>query len=79
MTLAGLLPPLCDNGGVLVDGGYSMSGNVNSLKNWSLIMPTVDNLPVGHEFTFRCVQWLTGFRFAGYHNDVNGSEYCIRC
>ena len=25
MTLAGLLPPLCDNGGMLVDGGYSTS------------------------------------------------------
>jgi len=23
MTLVGLLPPLCDNGGLLVDGGYS--------------------------------------------------------
>jgi hypothetical protein len=23
MTLVGLLPPLCDNGKVLVDGGYS--------------------------------------------------------
>lgn len=22
MTLAGLLPPLCDNGSMLVDGGY---------------------------------------------------------
>jgi predicted acylesterase/phospholipase RssA len=26
MTLAGLVPPLCgDNGGMLVDGGYSKS------------------------------------------------------
>lgn len=24
MTLVGLLPPLCDNGDVLVDGGYGM-------------------------------------------------------
>lgn len=24
MTLVGLLPPLCDNGSMLVDGGYSM-------------------------------------------------------
>lgn len=23
MTLVGLLPPLCDNGNLLVDGGYS--------------------------------------------------------
>lgn len=23
MTLVGLLPPLCDNGSLLVDGGYS--------------------------------------------------------
>jgi hypothetical protein len=23
MTLVGLLPPLCDNGSMLVDGGYS--------------------------------------------------------
>lgn len=23
MTLVGLLPPLCDNGQLLVDGGYS--------------------------------------------------------
>lgn len=23
MTLVGLLPPLCDNGNMLVDGGYS--------------------------------------------------------
>jgi hypothetical protein len=23
MTLVGLLPPLCDNGKLLVDGGYS--------------------------------------------------------
>ena len=22
MTLVGLLPPLCDNGNILVDGGY---------------------------------------------------------
>lgn len=25
MTLVGLLPPLCDNGNMLVDGGYSKS------------------------------------------------------
>jgi len=24
MTLVGLLPPLCDNGSILVDGGYRM-------------------------------------------------------
>lgn len=24
MTLVGLLPPLCDNGNILVDGGYRM-------------------------------------------------------
>ena len=24
MTLVGLLPPICDNGEMLVDGGYSM-------------------------------------------------------
>jgi predicted acylesterase/phospholipase RssA len=27
MTLVGLLPPLCDNGDMLVDGGYSKSAN----------------------------------------------------
>jgi lysophospholipid hydrolase len=27
MTLVGLLPPLCDNGSLLVDGGYSRSTN----------------------------------------------------
>lgn len=28
MTLVGLLPPLCDNGNLLVDGGYSKFGDL---------------------------------------------------
>lgn len=45
MTLVGLVPPLCDNGNMLVDGGYSeLSSMITcaSLINYSL----VDNLPV---------------------------------
>ena len=29
MTLVGLLPPLCDNGNVLVDGGYGESNHAS--------------------------------------------------
>lgn len=48
MTLVGLLPPLCDNGSLLVDGGYSkrsiLSLYYHRLKTMSII--AVDNLPV---------------------------------
>jgi hypothetical protein len=45
MTLVGLLPPLCDNGEMLVDGGYS---TYLTLENDSLSHHlAVDNLPVG--------------------------------
>ena len=47
MTLVGLLPPLCDNGNMLVDGGYSeclASSNSADLYSWHLRL--VDNLPV---------------------------------
>ena len=46
MTLAGLLPPLCDNGGMLVDGGYSTSvayADENVVADYRSL---VDNLPV---------------------------------
>lgn len=33
MTLVGLLPPLCDNGSLLVDGGYSKSPQAVPLIN----------------------------------------------
>lgn len=29
MTLVGLLPPICDNGNMLVDGGYGESASLN--------------------------------------------------
>ena len=37
MTLVGLLPPLCDNGSMLVDGGYEIAP----------LTLSVDNLPCG--------------------------------
>lgn len=47
MTLAGLLPPLCDNGGMLVDGGYSTLGVCLSIFFlFTDHVSTVDNLPV---------------------------------
>ena len=60
MTLVGLLPPLCDNGSMLVDGGYS---------RWPYLQPgsyadlfTVDNLTVGGgRFAPPCAQ-LTNSR-----------------
>jgi hypothetical protein len=45
MTLVGLLPPLCDNGNLLVDGGYS-KWMPNSYPSTLLISVAVDNLPV---------------------------------
>lgn len=68
MTLVGLLPPLCDNGQLLVDGGYSK----HLVHRWfvvvELTMFVVDNLPVGLESKFvellptmsrskQCSQW----------------------
>lgn len=44
MTLVGLLPPICDNGNMLVDGGYSECLIV--LLKQVLTAFTVDNLPV---------------------------------
>ena len=32
MTLVGLLPPLCDNGNVLIDGGY---GKLTMIPTWT--------------------------------------------
>ena len=48
MTLVGLLPPLCDNGNMLVDGGYSK--NLVLPTNWPAhsYISIVDNLTV-HE------------------------------
>lgn len=31
MTLVGLVPPLCDNGNMLVDGGYSAYSSLSVL------------------------------------------------
>lgn len=49
MTLAGLLPPLCDNGNVLVDGGYGellLFRIRNGMFFNNCFLCTVDNLPV---------------------------------
>jgi len=45
MTLVGLLPPLCDNGSLLVDGGYSryFASVLHIITNTFAL---VDNLPV---------------------------------
>lgn len=46
MTLVGLLPPLCDNGSLLVDGGYC-EFILSLLSLWKLTsILLVDNLPV---------------------------------
>lgn len=47
MTLVGLLPPLCDNGSMLVDGGYSRQLYLQSKTHANLF--AVDNLAVCHE------------------------------
>ncbi|KAJ6623144.1 hypothetical protein B0H10DRAFT_1873583 [Mycena sp. CBHHK59/15] len=49
MTLVGLLPPLCNDGGMLVDGGYgkSQSHPLNGNSNHF----SVDNLPVATMFS----------------------------
>ena len=44
MTLVGLLPPLCDNGHMHVDGGYSE--HLVSYARLMLKKFSVDNLPV---------------------------------
>ena len=38
MTLIGLLPPLCENGNMLVDGGYSELYGIY-MRNESLTLP----------------------------------------
>ena len=38
MTLIGLLPPLCENGNMLVDGGYSELHGIY-MRNESLTLP----------------------------------------
>lgn len=43
MTLVGLLPPLCDNGNMLVDGGYG-----------TLCQPFMENFADGSP-----LQWIT--------------------
>lgn len=45
MTLVGLLPPLCDNGSMLVDGGYR-ERSFRLTARLALNPVTVDNLPV---------------------------------
>ena len=47
MTLVGLLPPLCDNGSMLVDGGYSRW--LYQLSRTHANPLAVDNLAVRHE------------------------------
>lgn len=46
MTLVGLLPPLCDNGNMLVDGGYSKSNIILNISNYGSFVMIVDILPV---------------------------------
>jgi len=46
MTLVGLLPPLCDNGHLLVDGGYSASRVFLPCHVELTCLHAVDNLPV---------------------------------
>lgn len=46
MTLVGLLPPLCDNGSMLVDGGYSEFSYHWCYKGLLSMLFLVDNLPV---------------------------------
>ena len=50
MTLVGLLPPLCDNGSMLVDGGYSRWLRQQSRFRANLF--AVDNLAVCYETLF---------------------------
>jgi len=68
MTLVGLLPPLCDNGQLLVDGGYSEYLVRRRFGVVQLTMFVVDNLPVCLEKDYiellptiyrfkRCFQW----------------------
>lgn len=45
MTMVGLLPPLCENGHLLVDGGYSKFQVVSTAFSMAYRLP-VDNLPV---------------------------------
>lgn len=45
MTLVGLLPPLCHEGHMLVDGGYS-EWHRRSMKAYAELRSIVDNLPV---------------------------------
>jgi lysophospholipid hydrolase len=45
MTLVGLLPPICENGHLLVDGGYS-TFQVNLVPFSMAYGFSVDNLPV---------------------------------
>jgi len=68
MTLVGLLPPLCDNGQLLVDGGYSKYLIRRRFGVVQLTMSVVDNLPVCLEKNYvellptihrfkQCFQW----------------------
>ena len=60
MTLVGLLPPLCDNGSMLVDGGYSRWLHQQPRTCADLI--TVDNLAVRHEILTTFNLHPTNFR-----------------
>lgn len=51
MTLVGLLPPLCDNGNLLVDGGYSKDSIITGESRSDIITLVVDNLPVSAMFS----------------------------
>lgn len=48
MTLVGLLPPLCDNGSMLVDGGYSKRLRLCLTSSLTRLRSAVDNLPVSN-------------------------------
>ena len=58
MTLVGLLPPLCDNGSMLVDGGYSRW--LHSQPRFRADLFAVDNLAVCYETLLN--PHLTDFR-----------------
>lgn len=61
MTLAGLLPPLCDNGSMLVDGGYRTCFSVPLGTALTRLLVPVDNLPVSNRGSLSQVTDLTRF------------------
>ncbi len=69
MTLVGLVPPLCDNGSMLVDGGYGEFALPHSSMRFLRSRCSVDNLPVS---CGKKPLYLLVLTLLGIHDVVHG-------